>query len=113
VSGYVLLLGGLIVAAFAIRTALIAYRSPIRHPKWWAFVCLVCAPVTTLNADAGSFSTNLLSLNLFGIGYSKGLPDGPTLISIAFPVGALLFLARRRKLVASAHPMLPEDQLPE
>jgi hypothetical protein len=46
------------------------------------------------------------------VGYWHALPSGPTIIQVAFPTGALLFLNRRRKLVAAARPALSEDQLP-
>jgi hypothetical protein len=109
---YILLLGGLLIAVFAVRTAILAFRSPIRHRWWWTFICLLCAPVTTFNVDTGTLSTDLLSVLLFGVGYWQTLPDGPTIIQVGFPAGALLFLSRRRKLVSAARPMLAEDQLP-
>jgi hypothetical protein len=109
---YVVIIGGLLIVAFTLRTAVTAFRSPIRHPWWWAFVCLLCAPETTLNLDTGKLSTNLLSVLLFGVGYGQALPSGPTIIQVGFPAGALLFLSRRRKLVRAARPMLAEDKLP-
>jgi hypothetical protein len=103
----------LIVPVFAVRTAVTAYRSTIEHPKWWTFVCLLCAPVTTLNLSSGEVSASLLSFNLFGLGYWHMLPDGPWFLQVAFPAGAVLFLNRRRKLLAAARPLCPEDQLPD
>jgi hypothetical protein len=69
--------------------------------------------VTTLNVDAGQLSSNVVSVLLFGIGYWQTLPSGPTIIQIGFPAGALLFLSRRRRLVAAWRPMLAEDRLPK
>ena len=99
---YVLLLSGVLIAALAVRTAVVAFRSPIRHRWWWTFISLLCAPVTTFTVDTGTLSTNLLSVLLFGIGYWHTLPSGPTIIEVGFPAGALLFLSRRRKLVSAA-----------
>ena len=110
---FLLFLAGFSVAAFCVWTAFRAARSPIRHPFGWAFISLLCAPVTTFNLDTGSVHTGLFSLDLFGIGYTQLSPHGPTLLSLAFPVGAFLFLSRRRSLVAAAHPMMPENQLPK
>ena len=109
---YVFLGVGLLVVLFTLRTAVTAFRSPIRHPWWWTFVSLLCAPVTTLNVDAGTLSLDLLSVLLLGVGYWHALPSGPTVIQVGFPVGALLFLNRRRKLVRAWRPMLAEDKLP-
>jgi hypothetical protein len=105
------LLLGLVIVLFTLRTAITAFRSPIRHPWWWTFVCLLCAPVTTLNVEAGTLLSNLLSVLLFGVGYWHTLPSGPTIIQVGFPVGGLLFLSRRRKLAAAWRPMLAEDKL--
>jgi hypothetical protein len=109
---YIFLLAGLLIAAFTLRTAVTAFRSPIRHPWWWTFICLLCAPVTTLNVDTGALTSNLLSVLLLGVGYWHTLPNGPTIIQVGFPTGALLFLSRRRKLVSAARPMLAEDKPP-
>ena len=109
---YVVPFLGLLIVLFTLRTAVTAFRSPIRHPWWWTFVCLLCAPVTTLNLDAETFSSNLLSVLLFGAGCWHSLPSGPTIIQVGFPAGALLFLSRRRKLVAAWRPMLAEGKLP-
>jgi hypothetical protein len=109
---WALVLLGLSVAAFCVRTAIRAYRAPIRHPWWWTFVCLVCAPVSVFNLTTGQLSTQLLSFNLFGFGYWHGLPAGPTIVQVAFPAGAALFLGRRRHLIRAARPLLAEDRLP-
>ena len=109
---YALVVLGLAIAAFAVRTAIIAYRAPILHPWWWAFVCLICAPVTTFNLSTGRLATQILAFNLFGFGYWHGLPAGPTIVQVAFPAGAVLFLSRRRRLMRAARPAMAEEQLP-
>ena len=109
---YLMLGAGLLIAVFTLRTASLAFRSQIAHPWWWTFVCLVCAPVAALNVDTGALTTQVLAANLLGISYMHALPSGPTIIHLAFPAGALLYLNRRRKLLAAARPMMPEDRLP-
>jgi hypothetical protein len=108
------LLAGVAIALvlFVLASALTAFRSRIQHPWWWTFVCLVCAPVTTFNLTSGQATTQGLAFNLFGAGYWHGLPNGPTIVQVAFPAGALLFWTRRRALLARARPAMPEDQLP-
>ena len=110
--GYLLGVVALALLLFVFGTARAALRSTIQHPWWWAFVCLICAPVTTFNLTTGQATTKLLAFNLFGVGYWRTLPNGPTLLQLAFPAGAALFLSRRRELVARARPALPEDKLP-
>jgi uncharacterized membrane protein len=109
---YLMLGAGLLIAVFTFRTALLAFRSQIEHPWLWTFVCLVCAPVATLYVDTGTLTTQILAANLLGIGYMHALPNGPNVIHLAFPAGAVLYLNRRRKLISMARPMMPEDQLP-
>jgi chromate transport protein ChrA len=108
------LLAGVAIAlvVFVLWSAYSAFRSKIEHPWWWTFVCLVCAPVTTFNLTTGQAATRLLAFNLFGAGYWHVLPNGPTMIQVAFPAGALLFWTRRRALLARARPAMAEDQLP-
>ena len=110
--GYLLGAVALALLLFVFGTARVAFRSKIQHPWWWAFVCLVCAPVTSLNLSTGQTSTQLFAFNLFGVGYWHALPNGPTIMQLAFPAGALLFLTRRRALLAKARPAMAEDQLP-
>ena len=109
---YALVVLGLAIAVFALRTAVIAFRAPILHPWWWTFVCLVCAPVITFDLSTGRLGTQILAFNLFGFGYWHTLPAGPTMVQVAFPAGAVLFLNRRRRLMRAARPLMAEDQLP-
>ena len=107
-----LIILGIGIAAFCSWTAIQAFRSPIRHPWWWAFVSVLCGPVTTICVEGCTLSTKLLAVIVLGVAYGHSVPDGHTVIQLGFPAGALLFRSRRRQLLAAARPMLAEDQLP-
>ncbi len=112
-----LIRGGVIVAAlglaaFGLWTAWTAFRSPINHPYWWAFVSLLGAPVTTFDWASGHVSTQLLSLQLLNAGFIIDPTTAVATVSLAFPAGALLFRQRRRQLVLVRFPLRPDDQLP-
>ena len=97
---------------FGVRTAWVAFRSPINHPYWWAFVSLLGTPVTTLTWGTGAIDTRILTVQFPILGFTFGGPDIPTLLAIGFPVGALVFRQRRRSLIARRYPARPENQLP-
>lgn len=104
---------GLTSLAFCLATAWLALRSPIRHRYWWSFVSLLAAPVMTMNWAGGKLSTSVLAVQLLGIGFQLGIDGASTWLSVAPPVGALLFRQRRRGLIRKHRPMLAENQLPD
>lgn len=100
VLGSILLFAGIASLIVSVATARRAWRSHIRHRWWWTFVCLVCAPVMTYDGRTGRVSTSVLSASLFGLGVGTN-PNGGW-VQFAPPLGALLFLQRRRALIAAA-----------
>jgi hypothetical protein len=100
---------GLAVLAFALRIAWMALRSPVRHRYWWAFVSTVCAPTISLDLNTGAISSHLFSFVILGVSWVQG--GTGSLIDLGVPCGALLFLQRRRQLVAAAYPALSEEAL--
>src|SRR6266581_3491196 len=96
---------------FGLGTAVRAYRSPIRRRWLWILISLLGAPVTTMNWTTGEIATRALTVQLLNVGVVRPGPTAPWFLSVAFPIGAFLFLNRRRRLVATARPLLAEDQL--
>lgn len=103
---------GLVSLGFCLVTARLALRSPIRHRYWWTFVSLLAAPVLTMNWAGGSLSTRVLGIQLLGVGFQLGVNGAPTWLSVAPPIGAILFRQRRRELIRKHRPLVAEDQLP-
>ncbi len=98
-------------AGLGLVTAIRAYRSRIRRRWLWVLISLLGAPVTTMNWATGQVRTRTLSIQLVNVGVVRPGPDAPWLLSVAFPLGAFLFLSRRKRLLADARPLLPEDRL--
>ena len=112
ISRLLIVLAAAAVLAFSVLTAIKAFRSRIRHPWFWAFVSLLAAPVMTMNWTTGQVGTELLTIQLFGVGAVRPLSGSTWYVSVAFPVGALLFRNRRRQLIREHRPLVPDDQLP-
>jgi hypothetical protein len=111
VARVVMVIAAAFVVVFSILSAVFAYRSEIRHRVLWAFLCLLGSPVTTMNWSTGAVGTRLLRVQVLGVGAVKPRPDAPWFLSVAFPVGAVLFRARRKKLIAAHRPLRAEDQI--
>ena len=100
-----------LAASFGIATAIRAYRSQIRRRWLWILICLLGAPVTTMNWATGQVRTQALRIQIVNVGVVRPGPNAPWFLSVAFPVGAFLFLSRRKKLLADARPLLSEERL--
>jgi hypothetical protein len=103
--------GALLAGGFSIVTAIRAYRSRIQRRWLWILISLLGTPVTTMNWSTGEVRTRALSVLLFSAGFLKPGPNAPWFVDVAFPLGAFLFLGRRKKLLAAARPLLAEDEL--
>jgi hypothetical protein len=105
------ILSVVLVIGFIATSAVLAARSPIQRRWWWVFVCLLAAPTTAFDWGSGAIATSLFHIQLFGAGFQTHGADGPTDVNLAFPLGAVLFRHRRRRLIRQARPMLAEDDL--
>src|SRR5436305_2927483 len=97
-------LGAAFAAGFGVATAIRAYRSQIRRRWLWILISLLGTPVTTMNWATGQVRTQTLRIQLFNVAVLKPGPHAPWFLSVAFPLGAFLFLSRRKKLLADARP---------
>jgi hypothetical protein len=103
-----LVLGGVVVIPlFIITTVVICVRTPIRRKWLWILFILFGIGSFVLNWSTGEYSIQPLTFRLLG---ASGLqtPFGPWVFGISFPLGAILFLLKRRKLLktpAAAPPL--------
>jgi len=100
-----------LAAGFSVATAIRAYRSRIRRRWLWILISLLGAPVTTMNWTTGQVRTQTLRIQLANVGVVRPGPNAPWFLSVAFPIGAFVFLSRRKKLLADARPLLAEEHL--
>ena len=97
------LLVAVVVLATSLVAAVLAARSPILRRWVWVAIALVGAPGVTVDWDTGQFLTRVAPIQVLGVGVSRSIEPGKHWhITVAFPLGAVIFLARRRALIAHA-----------
>jgi len=95
----------LIVFALAIGVPLLVVvatvlciKTPVPKRKWlWIVFILLGVGQATLNWSDGNLSVNVLSVQLLGAGFWKASPYAPLLLSVSVPLGAIIFLFKRKK----------------
>jgi hypothetical protein len=92
------------LALFEIATAVIVARTPMPRRWLWAVFALFGVGTFAMNWTTGAVSSNLLYIELLGSIQRDGLA-GPWLISVSFPLGAIVALRKRSQALAtSANP---------
>jgi hypothetical protein len=92
------------LALFEIPTAVIVAITPIPRRWLWAGFALFGVGTFAMNWTTGAVSSNLMYIELIGSIQRDGLA-GPWLISVSFPLGAIVALRKRSQaLVAGATP---------
>jgi hypothetical protein len=99
IGHYAMLASASLVPLFIVGTLVILWRTPMVRRKWlWALFMAVGIGQLTFNWTTGEVGFQLLQVALLGGGFAKAGPYGPVLFSVALPVGATIFLVRRRGL---------------
>lgn len=81
-------------------------RSRVRR-KWLWIIFIILGVVTfRLNWTTGQMSVQFLSVQLFGFGVLRMGVVGPWILSFALPLGAVVFLNRRKALTMKTPPEL-------
>ena len=102
---YVTLSLAILVPVFTLYALALCIRTKMEKRKWlWVIFIIIGIGKFTVNWTTGQWNLAPLSFQLFGAG-SFAPPYGAWLISISLPLGAILFLLRRKKFVASIEPM--------
>jgi hypothetical protein len=99
---YIVLAATVIVPLFILYALVLCARTSIPKRKWlWILFILVGFAQVTLNWSDGNVHINPLRVQLFGAGFWKAGPFAPWLLSVSLPIGAIVFLLRRKKWVES------------
>lgn len=91
---------GLMIAIplFIIYALVLCIRTPIPKRKWlWVFFVALGFGHVTLNWATGAITDGFVHVAIFGAGIQQMRPAGPLLISLSFPLGAIIFLNRRKQ----------------
>jgi hypothetical protein len=98
---YMALSLAILIPLFTLYALVLCIRTKMEKRKWlWIIFILIGFGKFTVNWTTGQWNLAPLSLQLFGAG-SFAPPYDAWLISISLPLGAILFLLRRKKFVAS------------
>lgn len=101
---YVTLSFAILIPVFTLYALVLCIRTKMQKRKWlWIIFIIIGIGKFTVNWTTGQWNLAPLSFQLFGAG-SFAPPYGAWLISISLPLGAILFLLRRKKFVASIEP---------
>ena len=97
VTHYLVLLAAASVFLFCLYVAVVALRSDLKWKWLWAVVALVGVTKFSLDWSSGATGYHPVSaLLLFGISVTKAGPAAPWILSISFPIGAVVTLRRVR-----------------
>jgi hypothetical protein len=101
---YVTLAFAILIPIFSLYALVLCIRTKMEKRKWlWIIFILIGIGKFTVNWTTGQWNIAPLSVQLLGAA-SFAPPYGAWLISISLPLGAILFLLKRKKLVASVEP---------
>lgn len=79
-------------------STVLCIMTPMAKRKWvWLVFILIGVGQVTLNWTDGTLDINPLGFQVLGAGFWKASAYGPLLLSVSVPLGAILFLFRRRK----------------
>lgn len=100
---FAIFVSAIVVPLFIVAAIILCIKTPIPKRKWlWVIFILFGFVQTTLNWSDGNLNVNPLSFQILGAGFWKASPYGPLLLSVSIPIGAIVFLFRRKKWLAQA-----------
>jgi hypothetical protein len=98
---YAYLLLAVLVPLFILVTLYVLWRTPVARRKWLWFIFVAFGICTmSVNWTTGETGMRLLWAQLLGFGFDNFSPYAPVVVSWAIPVGAIVFLLRRRSLMS-------------
>lgn len=90
----------IVIPLFTIYALVRCFKTPIKKRKWlWLLFVALGVVQCSLNWTDGSFNIQPISVALLGSGVFWAGPYGPVIFDVAFPLGAIVFLFRRRSLM--------------
>jgi len=97
---YLFFVLAIIIPLFILFTFVTCLRTPIKKRKWlWAIFILFGFVQFTINWTSGAINFKPISFMLFGAGYFYANKFAPLMLSVAIPVGAVIFWLKRGKFI--------------
>lgn len=96
---YVVLYFAILVPIFILASLIQCIRAPIARRKWaWILFIIIGVCTFRLNWTDGSGVMSFVAFQLFGAGYVRLGLYAPIMLSVSFPLGAIIFQLRRKDL---------------
>ena len=98
---YLVLALAICVPLFVVYSLALCFRTTFPKRKWlWVLFVGVGLVQVSINWTTGAFGIQPLSFLLLGAGFVRAGPYAPVILTFALPVGAVIFLYKRRSLKA-------------
>ncbi len=101
------LLGGIGVPIFILYALIQCIRTRVKWKWLWIPFILIGIGSIQLNWTTGQLGLQPLSLHIPGAALTHSGLYGPWILSVSFPLGAILFLRKRRRLVSAVPSNVP------
>lgn len=99
---YAVLAGAVAAAALSLYALVLCIRTPLRRRKWlWILFIVLGFGKVSVNWATGQWGVMPLAVQLFSASAMAQF-YGPWIVSFSLPIGAVLFLIRRRDLAREA-----------
>lgn len=97
IAHYIVFALSIFIPLFIVYSLVLCSRTKIPKHKWlWLLFIAAGFVQFQFNWTDGTWGVQPLSLLLLGAGYAKAGPVAPLIFRLAFPLGAVVFLAKRR-----------------
>lgn len=98
ITHFAILSFAIIVPLFIVTAIILCIKTPIPKRKWlWILFILFGFVQVNLNWSDGNLNINPFYFQILGAGFWKASQYGPLLLSVSVPIGAIVFLLRRKK----------------
>jgi hypothetical protein len=95
------------IPLFIVFALVLCVRTPIGKRKWrWLLFVTFGFVQFSFNWTDGSYAIQPITFAIFGAGFFRAGPYAPFVLTVALPVGAIVFLLRRRSLAARSEPSI-------
>lgn len=95
---YLFLIAAVLVALFTLWALVLCIQTRFARRKWlWILFVLSGVVSFTLNWTTGEFAYQIFSFNFLTVGATASGPYSPWIIHFSFPIGAVIFLLKRKQ----------------
>jgi hypothetical protein len=96
---YLFLMFGILSFLFIIYTLIVCAKSKINKKWLWIIFILFGFSRLMLNWTTGKVAVSIIAFQLFGFGITSSGLYAPWIVSISFPLGAIIFLIKRKNII--------------